>query len=1243
MNFKNLILLFITCTVLISQQESGQEYRRSAVHNGNLVKTVFGNWGVVGQPGYQGPRGAWINENNGYIGDVSLLVGAEVVSPNLEGEPVTFHSVVVCPVSRPVLGGMEQSLNGTPWGFEPVAGYMNEAQESVAMSTNPSSWPSSWPDKNSDWDGKWNGFFGQDVQNIQQESFYLMNDNNDEEFNYSQNNQWGVEFKPDLNNPMLNGLGLEVKVRGMQWGQFLAQDCIFWLYEITNTSSTDYSKVVFGELVGTYVGVTGTDDSPMEYSDDWSFFDVNENMTYTGDFDNDCSSNPNWIGDVGMVGYAFLESPGNPYDGIDNDGDAANFGAAPVFEESDFNSTIIEPGSSIVLIDSDYNREVIVVNGNNGDDFSVITQGSQVDFILGETIFSEGNLIEQNGEISINTNAYDGIDNDLDGLIDENYYLHYRQRKEDQDGNILFDIINPRAYVDYVSEFGIDNPMIDENRDDGIDNDGDWDSNYDDLGQDGISNTGDLGENNGFPDPGEPNFDQTDPDESDQIGLSSFDYFVPADNFPHSDDEAIWDRLAPGFFDVPSSISNGVPTSGEDGDFIFSTGYFPLKAGQTERFSIALVYGENQADLLTNKQTVQSIYDQDYRFPPPPTKPTLHAVAGDEKVILYWDRIAEEEEDPVLKEYDFQGYKIYRATDPNFNDVRNITNAHGVIEGYSPLAQFDLKDDIDGYFYPNEELFDSSQGYTFFLGDSTGLVHQYVDMDVQNGRTYYYAVVAYDNGDPESMFPSENSKLISVLNSGDILLDQNTAYATPRSNAAGYSIDQIDNLEHYGPGTGSILFEIIDETKLTGNEYEITFFDTSSDLIDNDLDGLIDELDDEYVPLTTFYNVLDLNEVVENVSLLDTSYYYLNYQNISYEDFILKDSGGNEIEENLYELDIENGKIRLSEINSSLSSQTLIANYLYYPVFKSPYMQDSPWISESADSDVFDGLSLLFINDWNINFVDSQSYWQSTNNENYIFSLGLQDIPVGGETIIARAMPNDYVISFEDELGVSFSLDQISFPDVVFTDNPTNFKVYDLTNKRDVPYLFVDNDQDGFIDGSDIVYFYEKDDNDQYHYSWNVSFYDIDLQNPVEYNYGSQDSLFISVTKPFSYRDSFYFKTTQPFVDNALASNEMNNIRVVPNPYIVATEFESPLPPGITSGRGERKIEFQNLPNEASIKIFTSRGQHIKTLFHDGNIHSGTVSWDLKTKENLDIAYGVYFYIVESDVGSKKGKIAIIK
>ena len=1237
MIFKKYIYSFLVVSIIFCQN-SGQEYRRTGIHNGNLVKTIFGNWGVVGQPGYLGPRGAWINENNGYIGDVSLLVGAEVTAPNQSGDPITFHSVVVCPIDRPFLGPKEQSTSGVPWGFEPVSGYMNESQEFIAMSTIPSSWPSSWPDKDYSWNGKWNGFFGQDVQNIQQESFYVMDDNNDEEFNFSQNNQWGVEFKPDPNNLNLNGLGLEVKVRGMQWGQFLAQDCIFWLYEITNKSSTDYNKVVFGELVGTYVGVTGTDDSAQEYNDDWSFFDVNENITYTGDFDNDCTSNPNWVGDVGMVGYAFLESPGNPYDGIDNDGDALGFGAAPIFEESDFDEVLIENGSSIVTIDSDFDRNILLMNEPNGATVSLNSQGNNIEIILGETILVEGNIIDNNGDLVVNPNAYDGIDNDLDGLIDENYYLHYRQRKVDQDGNVLFDILNPRYFINYLSGEGLNNPMIDENRFDGIDNDGDWDSTYDDLGTDGLANTNDSGEGNGFPDAGEPNFDETDPDESDQIGLSSFDYFVPADNFPHSDDEAIWDRMTPGFFDVPSSISNGLPLSGEDGDFIFTSGYFPLKAGQTERFSIALVYGENQSDLLSNKKTVQSIYDQDYRFPPPPSKPTLHAVPGDEKVTLYWDRVAEEEMDPVLKEFDFQGYKIYKATDPNFNDVRNITNANGVIEGYSPIAQYDLKDDIGGYFYPSQELFESSQGYTFFLGDSTGLVHQFIDTDVQNGRTYYYAVVAYDNGDPESMFPSENSKLISILNSGDILLDKNTAFATPSSAAAGYNLVENINISHFGPATGNLSIEIIDETQLSGHEYEITFFDTSMDSIDNDLDNEFDEIDDEYVPMTSFYNVLNLNEKNERIALSDTFYYNLENTNILPDYFFLENPNGFEISANDYEVDFENGRVRLNSIDNELSGTDLFARYLYYPVYKSPYIKGSPWVSETDDAQVFDGVSITFNNDWDISYIEQESYWVSSLDENYIFSLGLQDV----NSIVAQKMPNNYVISFDENLGLSYSLDLSAFPDAVESNVATNFKVFDLTNNVNVPYLFLDYGRAGKIDGNDIIYFYEKDINDNYHFSWNISFFDNGLQNPIkDYTYG--DSLFLSVSKPFSSRDTLYFQTNLPEVNFEKSINELSDVRVVPNPYVAATKFESPLPPGVTSGRGERKIEFQNLPSDATVKIFTSRGQHIRTLSHSGNIHSGTISWDLKTKENLDIAYGVYFYVVESLSGVKKGKIGIIK
>ena len=314
--------------------QSGREYRRSSVMRGNLVKTVFGNWGVIGAPAEKGTRGAWIYDNNGYIGDVSPMVGAEV---NAGGK--TFHSVVVSPISFRPSTQHEYSSTGEYWGFEPVAGYFNEQQQGVALFSDPNSWPPFWPDKLNDaedpgWRGSWNGFFGK-TTTASEEAFFVMDDNNDEEYNYAENNRLGVAFKPDAFNPTRNGLGIEVKVRAMQWADFLAQDCIFWLYEITNTGTTDYSKVAFGMLVGTYIGVTSTEDH-REYDDDYSFFDVEKDLTYTADFDDNCSTNPLWTGQVGVVGYAFLESPGNPYDGIDNDGDATALGVGPFFTPSRF-------------------------------------------------------------------------------------------------------------------------------------------------------------------------------------------------------------------------------------------------------------------------------------------------------------------------------------------------------------------------------------------------------------------------------------------------------------------------------------------------------------------------------------------------------------------------------------------------------------------------------------------------------------------------------------------------------------------------------------------------------------------------------------------------------------------------------------------------------------------------------------------------------------------------------------------
>lgn len=959
-----------------------------------------------------------------------------------------------------------------------------------------------------------------------------------------------------------------------------------------------------------------------------------------------------------MVGYAFLESPGNPYDGIDNDGDnnieaqppnSTLIFSAPVFTETDFDTVIYNLGDTLITIDSNYKREMVIINQ---DTQLVTTRGLTTTIIAGETKLIEGNTI--NEQYDVNPNVYDGVDNDFDGLIDENYVLHFHQIRKDQDDNILIDIFNPVAYKDYKNLIGIDDPLIDESKFDGMDNDGDWNIVYDDVGEDGKDETGDPGEGDGIPTYGEPNFEKTDVDESDQIGLTSFNYFTPSNDYPEKNDETLWEWLEPGFFDVPSTIQNNQPIAGEDGDFIYGSGYFPLPAGETRSFSLALLFGHDLDDLFKNKSTVQKIYNADYRFPQPPDKPTLTTVSGNGKVTLYWDRVAEKTVDPVTKEEDFEGYKIYKATDPDFNDARTITNADGVVTGYTWLAQYDINNNIDGYFEPSSDLFQQAEGYTFNLGENTGLQHSFVDNDVVNGRRYYYAVVAYDRGNAsEDIFPSENTKFISIQGDGTVVTDINSAVVRPSPKSAGFDEKNSDKiLSHFsGPGTGNINYEIVDETKLTGHTYRVFFDDTQTDSIDNDNDGIFDWNDvNEFAPKTTTYSVLDITGVTDTISL-DTNDVELSNKNIikSTLNISLLSNPDEYLSLTNFYIDSTRGKIKIKK-TSQLSAENYILNYLYYPVYKSDKIKSSPYANETKDSDIFDGVQLVFDNNWSIAVNDTGSYWNTDNIYNWTFSTG--DVELGDGNIITGVnYPAEYEIQFGD--GEMYATDDFfQAAPYIFPKVKSNFRIFNLTDSTIVPFLLVSSsilsggyDPDSVYSlepGQFLETFLIKPDS-SYQYTWTISISNIQTDPDTVYEFGSGDLLHVAVTKPFRSTDVFEFTTEKPEINKTIAETQMSDIQVVPNPYVVANNMEAPLPPTVTSGRGERRIEFRKLPNDAKVYIFTPDGALIRTLNHSGSIHNGTLAWDLKTRENLDVAFGVYFYIVESSVGKKSGKLGIIK
>ena len=89
-------ILIVSFTVLffvpfLYGQTSGNQYHRSAVMDGNNIKTVIGNWGVIGQPGDKGPRSAWLYPTNGYIGDESILLGLELPIKDYNNETLQQH------------------------------------------------------------------------------------------------------------------------------------------------------------------------------------------------------------------------------------------------------------------------------------------------------------------------------------------------------------------------------------------------------------------------------------------------------------------------------------------------------------------------------------------------------------------------------------------------------------------------------------------------------------------------------------------------------------------------------------------------------------------------------------------------------------------------------------------------------------------------------------------------------------------------------------------------------------------------------------------------------------------------------------------------------------------------------------------------------------------------------------------------------------------------------------------------
>ncbi len=122
-------------------------------------------------------------------------------------------------------------------------------------------------------------------------------------------------------------------------------------------------------------------------------------------------------------------------------------------------------------------------------------------------------------------------------------------------------------------------------------------------------------------------------------------------------------------------------------------------------------------------------------------------------------------------------------------------------------------------------------------------------------------------------------------------------------------------------------------------------------------------------------------------------------------------------------------------------------------------------------------------------------------------------------------------------------------------------------------------------------------------------------------------------------RDKYYFRIEGAKVVITEIAQDINKIRVVPNPYVVSSLWE----PEFGELRREplRQIQFINLPPECTIYIFTVDADLIKTIYHSST--NGTEVWDLRAEGGREIAAGVYIYLVKTQDTEYLERFAVIK
>jgi len=250
----------------------------------------------------------------------------------------------------------------------------------------------------------------------------------------------------------------------------------------------------------------------------------------------------------------------------------------------------------------------------------------------------------------------------------------------------------------------------------------------------------------------------------------------------------------------------------KDMRFGLSAGPFTLAPNDPKDVVVGIVVGQgsdNLSSLSVMKYydaIAQNAYNKNFVLPSPPPLPTVKVAHADEDLMLIWNSDAAAYS---AAGYEFEGYNVWQSASASgpwkrietFDKVNGITTIWdmGFNESVGTLLEMPIQ-------------FGADKGVRYNFHVEKDYLN---NVPLVNGKEYYFAVTGY------AFNPDEAPKILENNQVGVTAIPQNPVADVE------YHAVMMDSIAttKTGVSDGDVIVEVMDPAKVTGHEYEVTFYE----------------------------------------------------------------------------------------------------------------------------------------------------------------------------------------------------------------------------------------------------------------------------------------------------------------------------------------------------------------------------------------------------------------------------------